>query len=68
MKKQEVPWLVMSRLKCFSWVHPPDCDQAGISLSLFKHEFGLSQSFVPTDGTGSTRVCCNTQVLTYPSI
>lgn len=44
----------------FFWVHPPDYDQSGISFSLFKHEFGLSQSSVPTDGTGSTRVCCST--------
>lgn len=58
-EKQEVPWLVMSKLKCFSgFIQPIVIKLVSPFPFLFKHECGLSHSFVPTDGAGTTRVCC----------
>ena len=57
--KQEVPWLVISRLKCFSgFIQLIVIKLVSPFPFLFKHECALSHSFVPADGTGTTRVCC----------
>lgn len=52
-EKQEITLAGNEQAEAFFWVYSADCFSF-----LSKNEYDLSHSFVPTDGTGTARVCC----------